>query len=39
MSHTKTPRDGITFDHVLLIPARSDFIPSLAAIRSILRNQ
>src|SRR3978361_1339510 len=28
MEHTKILHDGITFDDVLLIPARSDFIPS-----------
>src|SRR3954451_4817079 len=28
MEHSKIVHDGITFDDVLLIPARSDFIPS-----------
>src|SRR5437867_3813462 len=30
MEHSKILHDGITFDDVLLIPARSDFIPSEA---------
>src|SRR3954449_4078392 len=30
MEHSKIVHDGITFDDVLLIPARSDFIPSEA---------
>src|SRR5580704_11335975 len=28
MEHPKIVQDGITFDDVLLIPARSDFVPS-----------
>src|SRR5215210_3062828 len=28
MEHPKIQHDGITFDDVLLIPARSDFVPS-----------
>ena len=28
MDHPKIVHDGITFDDVLLIPARSDFVPS-----------
>src|SRR5215208_1396890 len=28
MEHSKIVHDGITFDDVLLIPARSDFVPS-----------
>ena len=30
MEHPKILHDGITFDDVLLIPARSDFVPSEA---------
>src|ERR687893_1113350 len=30
MEHQKILHDGITFDDVLLIPARSDFVPSAA---------
>src|SRR4051812_5108588 len=30
MEHPKILSDGITFDDVLLIPSRSDFIPSQA---------
>ena len=30
MDHPKIVFDGITFDDVLLIPARSDFVPSAA---------
>src|SRR5579862_3303545 len=30
MEHPKILHDGITFDDVLLIPARSDFVPSAA---------
>src|SRR5215208_3024195 len=30
MEHPKILHDGITFDDVLLIPARSDFVPSNA---------
>src|SRR5215469_2619705 len=30
MEHQKIVHDGITFDDVLLIPARSDFVPSAA---------
>ena len=36
MEHPKILRDGITFDDVLLIPARSDFIPSDADTHSRL---
>jgi IMP dehydrogenase len=36
MDHPKILHDGITFDDVLLIPARSDFIPSEADTRSRL---
>ena len=28
MEHSKILHDGITFDDVLLIPSRSDFVPS-----------
>ena len=28
MEHPKILQDGITFDDVLLIPSRSDFVPS-----------
>src|SRR4051795_372029 len=34
MEHPKILHDGITFDDVLLIPARSDFIPSQADTHS-----
>src|ERR1043166_5166525 len=34
MEHPKIVHDGITFDDVLLIPARSDFIPSEADTHS-----
>jgi IMP dehydrogenase len=34
MEHPKILHDGITFDDVLLIPARSDFIPANADTRS-----
>src|SRR5580693_5158027 len=36
MEHPKILHDGITFDDVLLIPARSDFVPSDADTRSKL---
>src|SRR5260221_3011477 len=36
MEHPKIVADGITFDDVLLIPARSDFIPAEADTRSKL---
>ncbi len=36
MDHPKILTDGITFDDVLLIPARSDFIPAEADTRSRL---
>ncbi len=36
MEHSKIVTDGITFDDVLLIPARSDFIPAEADTRSKL---
>src|ERR687893_245775 len=36
MEHPKILHDGITFDDVLLIPARSDFVPSDADTRSRL---
>src|SRR5690554_4703225 len=36
MDHPKILSDGITFDDVLLIPARSDFIPADADTRSML---
>src|SRR5882762_2470071 len=36
MEHPKIVHDGITFDDVLLIPARSDFIPAEADTRSKL---
>src|SRR3954464_7627607 len=34
MEHPKILHDGITFDDVLLIPARSDFVPSDADTRT-----
>src|SRR5687768_2823112 len=37
MEHPKILHDGITFDDVLLIPARSDFIPSEADTTTKLR--
>jgi IMP dehydrogenase len=36
MEHPKILHDGITFDDVLLIPARSDFVPSDADTRTRL---
>src|SRR3954470_6112122 len=36
MEHPKILHDGITFDDVLLIPARSDFVPSEADTRTRL---
>ena len=36
MEHSKIVADGITFDDVLLIPARSDFVPSDADTRAKL---
>src|SRR4028118_1248839 len=36
MEHSKILHNGITFDDVLLIPARSDFIPSDADTRTRL---
>ena len=36
MEHPKILHDGITFDDVLLIPARSDFVPSDADTHSRL---
>src|SRR5438874_9297437 len=36
MEHPKILQDGITFDDVLLIPARSDFVPSQADTHSRL---
>ncbi len=36
MEHPKIVADGITFDDVLLIPARSDFVPAEADTRSRL---
>src|SRR4029078_7568592 len=36
MEHTKILHDGITFDDVLLIPARSDFVPADADTRTRL---
>jgi IMP dehydrogenase len=36
MEHPKILHDGITFDDVLLIPARSDFVPSDADTRTKL---
>src|SRR5688572_17214833 len=39
MEHPKILHDGITFDDVLLIPARSDFVPTDADTRSrVTRN-
>ncbi len=39
MDHPKILHDGITFDDVLLIPARSDFIPAEADTRSRLTRE
>src|SRR5690349_16684763 len=36
MEHPKILHDGITFDDVLLIPARSDFVPSDADTKTFL---
>src|ERR1700747_2011507 len=36
MEHQKICHDGITFDDVLLIPARSDFVPTDAETHSRL---
>ena len=36
MEHPKILHDGITFDDVLLIPARSDFVPAAADTRTKL---
>src|SRR3954467_6322344 len=36
MEHPKILHDGITFDDVLLIPQRSDFVPSDADVRTRL---
>src|SRR5438874_5379322 len=36
MDHPKIVADGITFDDVLLIPSRSDFIPAEADTRTRL---
>src|SRR5881394_340546 len=36
MEHSKILHDGITFDDVLLIPARSDFVPAEADTRTRL---
>src|SRR3982750_407703 len=36
MDHSKIVLDGITFDDVLLIPARSDFVPAEADTRTKL---
>src|SRR3954469_11733737 len=36
MEHPKILHDGITFDDVLLIPARSDFVPAAADTRTRL---
>src|SRR5829696_7331469 len=39
MEHPKILHDGITFDDVLLIPARSDFVPSDADTHTRLTRQ
>src|SRR3954466_3372187 len=39
MEHPKIQHDGITFDDVLLIPARSDFVPCDADTRTRLTRQ
>src|SRR4051794_39912462 len=39
MDHSKIVLDAITFDDVLLIPARSDFVPSEADTRTKLTRQ
>ncbi len=39
MDHPKILADGITFDDVLLIPARSDFVPSDADTRTRLTRE
>ncbi len=38
MDKTKIVAEGITFDDVLLIPAKSDLVPSQAQTRSRLTN-
>jgi IMP dehydrogenase len=38
MDKSKTVAEGITFDDVLLIPAKSDFVPSQAETRTKLTN-
>jgi IMP dehydrogenase len=38
MDKSKTVAEGITFDDVLLIPAKSDFVPSQAETRTQLTN-
>ena len=38
MSQTRIVAEGITFDDVLLIPAKSDFVPSQAQTRTRLTN-
>jgi len=38
MDKTKIVAEGITFDDVLLIPAKSDLVPSQAQTRSQLTN-
>src|SRR5881394_3100130 len=39
MEHPKIQHDGITFDDVLLIPARSDFVPADADTHTKLTRQ
>src|ERR1043165_3365065 len=39
MEHSKIVHDGITFDDVLLIPSRSDFVPTEADTRTKLTRQ
>jgi len=39
MEHSKIVHDAITFDDVLLIPARSDFVPADADTRSLLTRE
>ena len=39
MEHSKIVQDAITFDDVLLIPARTDFVPSEADTRTKLTRQ
>ncbi|MDT8303382.1 MAG: IMP dehydrogenase, partial [Sedimentisphaerales bacterium] len=38
MDESKIVAEGITFDDVLLIPAKSDFVPSQADTRTQLTN-